>query len=391
MATRRASGTGGKIRRRKDGRYTTEVSLGRRGDGTRIRVSVYGRTADEVRTKRADLLRRAAQGTYVPPDKLTVGEFLEDWLRDVVAGLAPTTRRGYRSVVRKWAIPAFGHVRLQQLTPLHVQRLYGQALEAGISPNRVRVMHQVLHAAFAYAEDVLDLPRNPTQRTRRPRGAAVQRRPLSLVEANRVLAAAEGDRLEALWWLLLTTGARISELLHLKWTDIDLGTRTLQIRSGKTLAAARFVPIAPEAAAALASRRRTQRAEVEYVFTRPRGKRPLDYDPMLAAWYALLDRAQVDRRAPHACRHTAATRWRDLGVPLEIVKELLGHTQISITADVYTHTSPELQREAVQRLAAALKQPLAVEMAAALKQPLAVEMAVTPDPNAAADGAAAHG
>jgi integrase len=105
---------------------------------------------------------------------------------------------------------------------MHLQRLYREKLDGGLSPSTVQKIHHVLHKALAQAVRWDLIARNPADAVKAPRPAPEEMRPLSAEEARRLLDAAEGDRLEALYALAVTTGMRRGELLGLKWSDINL-------------------------------------------------------------------------------------------------------------------------------------------------------------------------
>ena len=134
------------------------------------------------------------------------------------------------SSTRVHAIPALGRIRLGRLTPQHFQRLYQDKLAAGLSPTTVSHLHTVLHGAFAEAVRWDLLPRNVVSLVRPPRKAHVEVVALTVEQARALLAAAAGNRFEALFVLAIKTGMRRGELLALRWEDVDLDKGMLQVR-----------------------------------------------------------------------------------------------------------------------------------------------------------------
>jgi hypothetical protein len=114
----------GSIRKRKDGRWEAALSVGYTPKGNPKRVSVYGKTRKEVSDKLFHLGSKFGKGLPANPDKITVFEFLNQWLEDKSDTKKPTTVAGYRNAVEKHIVPKLGKVRLQQLQPTHVQNLY---------------------------------------------------------------------------------------------------------------------------------------------------------------------------------------------------------------------------------------------------------------------------
>ena len=169
-------------------------------------------------------------------------------------------------------------------------------------------------------------------------------------EAHAVLEAAADDRLYALWWLALSYGLRIGELLDLRWTDID--DDQLHVRRSKTAAGVRTLPLIPEAKAVLREHRRAQAVHSidGYVFCRADG-RPIDERRIGERWAVLLAEAGVEHRRFHSTRHTALTLLLEDGVPLEVVSAIAGHSSISVTADVYARVRGDLMRRGLNRSA----------------------------------------
>jgi integrase len=191
-------------------------------------------------------------------------------------------------------------------------------------------------------------------------------------EARTVLAAAKGHRHEALSVVALSLGLRQSEVLGLCWTDVDFDAETLRVihaltrvdgklvlAEPKTDRSRRTLPLSRRVREALVAHRDRQtfaRAiagehwqERDFVFASTIGT-PLQPRNTLASWYKLLAQAGLPRRKFHVTRHTAASLLIADGVPLRVVMELLGHSQISTTANIYGHVSAEALREAADAM-----------------------------------------
>ena len=217
MAGRRGNHEGS-IYRRKDGRWAAAISV----EGGKRRY-VYGKTRAEVATKLRNVQQAQANGLPMADGRVTVGEFLRTWLSDIVsARVRPRTWRGYEQIVRLHLAPALGRVRLAKLTPPHVERMMKDGLAAGRSPRAVAHDRAVLRAALNAAMRWGLVGRNVAMLTDPPRVPEAEPRALSRADAQRILAAVEGDRLEALFTVALAVGLRQSEALGLPWSDIDL-------------------------------------------------------------------------------------------------------------------------------------------------------------------------
>ncbi len=246
-----------------------------------------------------------------------------------------------------------------------------------MSASSVAHLHTVLHTALAQAEAWGVVPRNVARLVRPPRSPRREMTALTPEQVGGFLNAVRGDRLEALYVVAVTTGMRQGELLALRWKDIDLDARTVRVRttlnatkSGiefaepKSARSRRQISLTITAVAALRRHRGAQLEErlrvgtswpeYDLVFASEVGG-PLDGSNILRrSFYPLLRSAGLPRVRFHDLRHSAATLMLSRGVPLKIVSEILGHSQISITADTYMHVTAGMQREAAAALDAVL-------------------------------------
>lgn len=229
MTKRRGNGEGSICRHPKRdlwmARYTVETPSGTK------RRTVYGGTRSEVRDKLARAVADRADGVVFDDGNMTVGEYLERWLSDCVRGsVRESTFTRDKYLVTKHIVPGIGRVKLKNLNALRLQGLYRDRLDAGLSPATVQKMHHVLHKALGQAVRWNLIPRNPADAVKAPTPTPKEMHPLSVHEARRLLAAAQGDRLEALYVLAIHTGMRRGELLGLQWADVDLDSSTIRVR-----------------------------------------------------------------------------------------------------------------------------------------------------------------
>ena len=377
MAGRRARGEG-TLFRDGDGRWVARLRV-----GGRVRVK-KARTQRECADWLADLKRQVAGGVDVC-DRSTVAEYLEHWLSVARGGLRHNTWVLYSQVVRDHVVPFVGEVRLADLRPDHVQRLYSERLADGVSAWTVRKIHVVLHRALGQAMRWGLVSRNVSDLVEKPATPKGGGQALSVAEVQRLLVAARGKRVEWLLYLAVTTGMRIGELLGLRWTDIDwergsvsvcrqlrrqFGGGGLEFVPVKTAASSRLVLLGEDGLAAL----RDQRGRVDE--WRPfAGERWVENDLIFPnslgkAWepravygefLASLERGGVRRVRFHDLRHTAATLMLRGKVPARVVSERLGHSDVGITLNLYSHVVDELQAEAASVIEAAVR-PILMEL-----------------------------
>lgn len=230
VSKRRGRSEGAVYRRKSDGLWLAVVDLGWQ-DRKRVRKYVSARTRIEVVEKLSALQARCNAGLPPPDNRITVGEFLEHWLTNVLPGSVGSvnTIDNYTWAARGHIIPALGRKRLLELAPAEVAEFLRAKAEAGMAKSSVSRLRSVLVAALAHA--VLEglVGRNVAALVRGPRGSTPDGRSLTVNQARALLKAAQGDRLEAAYVTMLMLGLRPGELLGLTWSDLDLKGRRLQV------------------------------------------------------------------------------------------------------------------------------------------------------------------
>jgi integrase len=369
LSHRRGNGEGS-IYQRRDGVWCASL---RTPDGGR--KVVYGRTHNEVRRRLTELVHSKDSGTLGDAKGLTVGEFLDQWMTDVVQpSVRPWTYKGYEVHVRLHIKPVLGRVPLDALTPRHVQALLNQKLAEGLSAKTVRYIRGTFRTALRQATRWGLISRNPIDAVDGPRVERYEIQPFTPEEARRFLTAIRGDRLEALYSVALTMGLRQGEALGLRWQDVDVALGYLNIRKQlqrfdgqfklvepKTPRSRRMLALPGSIVTALQEHRDRQGSERQFagnrwqdsdlVFTTDRG-RPLDGTVVSHHFHRVLDRAGLAQRRFHDLRHSCATLLLMQGVSPRVVMDVLGHSQIALTMNTYTHVLPELRREAADRMEA---------------------------------------
>ncbi|MDQ3792670.1 MAG: site-specific integrase [Actinomycetota bacterium] len=183
----------------------------------RKRKTLYGKTRADV-TKKLDRPLSDRESGLVFDDKgLTVEEYLDWWLknsdRDTVRN---TTYERYKEIIGLHIAPALGRLELMALTPAHVQGLYRDRLDRGLSAATVQKMHVVLHKALDQPVRWSLVPGNVTDAVKAPRPTPTEIRLLDQKQAKALVEAARGDSFEAHYILAATTGMRQGELLGFK-------------------------------------------------------------------------------------------------------------------------------------------------------------------------------
>jgi integrase len=365
--TRRANGEGSIYQRKSDGRWAGSISLGR----TR-RKHFLGKTRGEVAAKLAEALTDQHKGIPIVTSNQSVSQYLDGWLKSVKSSVRPRTYESYDLNVRRLT-PLIGKRRLNQLSPAIVERVYSDLAEAGLSNRSIVQAHTVLHNALKKALQWGLIGRNPTEAADVPRPARNEMQTLSEVEVKKLFASTASDDLHALWVLLATTGLRLGEALGLKWSDIDFGEQRLVVRRAlqrqrenglafvepKTARSRRTVYFAAGTGEALRKHRAPQLeaklqagdswADNDLVFCRADG-RPLEPGNVTHQFQAALKAAEIKTVRLHDLRHTAASLHLARGENPKVVQEMLGHSTIAVTMDIYSHVTPGLHAAAASKM-----------------------------------------
>jgi integrase len=192
---------------------------------------VSGKSHEEVQRKLTDAIANRDKGVVYDDESLTVGDYLDRWLSDAVRGtVRESTYSRDKYLLTNHVKPFIGRLKLKNVNALHLQGLYRECLDAGLSGSTVQKIHHILHKALAQAVRWSLIPRNPADDVKVPSPTPKEMHPLSASEARRLLEVTRGDRLEALYVLALHTGMRRGELLGLKWEDVGLDSATVRVR-----------------------------------------------------------------------------------------------------------------------------------------------------------------
>lgn len=317
-------------------------------------------------------------------DGRTVGEFLDDWLWGKQA-LRPSTHASYESHIRLYLVPYLGNLDLEALRPLHIERMFREIAMTDdrrgrpLSPASIRRIHATLMSALNTAVRRGMLDRNPAVTVELPKPPKSRTVTWSPQDLSRFLDAISDDPLHLLFQLLGLVGLRRGEVVALRWQDVDLNRGLLRVEQSmvnvggkhvlgppKSAAGARTVALDDETTRRLHWHQSKQQLEVlrvtgsnvgpELVFTHENGD-PLDPTWVSRHFDRLVKRHGLPRIRLHDLRHTSASIGLAAGESLVEVSRRLGHSSITVTADIYSHISPLVAKESAERLARTVFQP----------------------------------
>lgn len=370
---RRANAWGaGSVHKRKDGRWTAQVYV-TDSTGRRSRRTLYGSARADVEEKLSALLEAKARHEPIAPSQLTVATYLREWLETMVRPrVRPTTFANYEWYVEKYLAPDLGAKALGALSARQVRVYLDSLRHRGVGDRSVQYVHSTLRAALEDAVREELLPKNVAKlvRVRRPTKREVV--PLSVEEVRTLLAHHREHRLLPMLTVFALLGLRRSEVLGLKWSDVDLDQGSLRIVRGvqrvngdlielptKTQRSRRTIPLPGIVADVLREHQKQQEVDraalagtwpaSDYVFTSSVGTAIDPRNCTRLVQNACRD-AGVRIVRLHDFRHGCISVLLELGVPPRTAMEIVGHTTLEMTMNVYGHVNLDSKRQAMDQL-----------------------------------------
>jgi integrase len=374
---RRGNGEGSIYRRKSDGRWVGSLSL---PDGTR--KVFYGKKQSEVIAKLDEAANDLRRGMLAVGSTTTLQEYLENWLENVhKPTIRLSTYLNYRKLLNNYLVPGLGKVKLQKLTPQQVQVFYSQKMSDGLAPKTVNNIHGVLHKALDNAVKWNILSRNVCDAVTPPRIPRKEKNVLTKQQAHTLLEEVRMHRLEALLTLAITTGMREGELLALHWQDVNFEDCSLQVKRAvsylkgygyiesepKTAKGRRMIKL-PAFVVAILIRHKAQQEEHRREVGSAWVEKDLVFTNAQGDFYSASTLRKVFRRFLasigllhmrfHDLRHSAATILLAMNVHPKVVQEILGHSQIAMTLDIYSHALPSMQEDVTKQWDSEFGQPV---------------------------------
>ncbi|MBO0575143.1 site-specific integrase [Clostridium botulinum] len=370
--------------------YRVTVSIGRDCNGKLIRKEFYGSSKKDAENKRDEYLDNIKKGLNIDYKNIVLGELMHSWLFEIIrisSKIKPSTFQRYEGIYRNYikSSDIYG-VKISDLKAMHLQRYYNSLYDKGKTSNVIKNLNKLLKSFLNYAVGEGYILKNPcsSKRIVIPGESEIHERKIEIFsdeEINTLKIALKDHRLKFLILLALGTGLRQGELLGLKWVDIDIDNKQLKVersikqvsiissdgtrkyktivQSPKTKNSIRTVPIPSSLIVDLKEHGKLQKQEklkcgnfyndTDYVFTTETGK-TMNARNVTKSYERLLKKAKIPYKKFHSLRHTYATKLFEVNVPLKTVQMLLGHSDVSITANIYTHVMPKEKIKAVEKL-----------------------------------------
>ncbi len=368
----------GQIIEREKGVWTVRIYLGEDAKGKRKyhNETIKGSKKD-AQKRLTQVLREKDTDVYVQSSVITLNDFLDKWLAECAAlKIRARTLNGYESLLKCHVRRKLGTKRLSNIQVLEVQKLYNEMNKADFSPKTIRHVHNVLSSALKQAVKWKMLMHNPCDLCDLPRQIKTEMKYFTPDEANLFLETAASDKFYALFYLAIETGMRPSEILGLKWKDIDFEQRKLSVKRAvvekkgggfdfaelKTSRSRRSIPLSNSLIVILKDYRRNQLEErmkrgakyqnLDSIFASEAGTPIMHRNLLRRHFKPILEKAGLPEIRLYDLRHTTATLLLSAGQNPKVVSERLGHASIVLTLDTYSHVLPTMQRDATDEMEA---------------------------------------
>lgn len=293
---------------------------------------------------------------------ILVKEWADTCFEQYKTNVAPITLESQKGKVNKWVIPEIGNMRVKDVKELHVQKIMNNM--QGKAQDTIRKVYQLTNFIFDKAIQNNIIKDNPCKYVTIPKGGKANRRAITDSEYHYVLQVAENDKRFVFYLFMLFCGCRPSEVANLRGMDVKQinGKNILHIEGTKTANAVRDVPI-PD----YLMERIPDAEPFDYLFTNNNGK-PLtrgNRERLCRAFKRALNIAmgcKVYRNelippyplapdfVPYCLRHTYCTNLQKQDVDIRTAQYLMGHADISMTANIYTHMTEETLMDVAEKL-----------------------------------------
>jgi integrase len=362
--------------------YYAKPTIGYK-DGKQLRRTITGRTKRDVAEKLQPILEDLRKGLPVPSStKLTVGQFLDLWQ----AGLKvrPSTLVQYRNSVKYHIKPYFEKYKLIDLSEGHLRSWHRLEIDKGVSISTIRTAHATLRIALSQAVKDRVVQRNVAKVEPSPRAKKYQAKFLTAEQVKDFLSFLRDyndqygrkviHRMYAFYSLAFYLGLRKGELCSLSFSDLDMVRGTISIKTSlqrvgdvvirdapKTDESIRTIMLPANLLAALKEHR--IRILEEKLQAGPKWI-GCEWNPLFPSdigthteprtvnrqFSMLLKQAGLPNIRVHDMRHTAASLMLGQGIPVNIVSKILGHSNPSITYNIYSHIMSDQQEDAMEKM-----------------------------------------
>jgi len=351
-----------KFIKRKDGRCQYNLELPKKANGDRDRKCLIANTQKELKEMVADAQLKLKMGYNFKAEKLTVGDYLTEWLKIYCAKKAPSTKSGYKNYINNHIIPKLGTIKITKLLPMHIINFYNEEAEAELSGTTIKQEHAILRKAFNDAVKNGLLVSNPASKIGKddlPETKKFESRIPTPEEVSMMMQSAKGTVHELPIILAGILGLRRSEVFGLTWGDIDFKTDIMTVRN--TVIPVEKKLIEGGTKNETSTRELVVPEKVMEVFKRyrglPGGKVCLNEKGLpqsVKSYNGRLTNFLKKHKIPHIrfhdLRHYNATLMLWLGIDSKKAATRLGHSTPAITQKLYQHVTWDMDKEVADKI-----------------------------------------
>lgn len=373
----------GTIFQTSDGTWKGVIELGKTQDGKRKRKAFYGKTQKEVKTKIKEFKTSLLMYGETDISKLTLAELLHEWMVSVkLHQVKATSYDAIENTVNNQINPYIGYLQISEITPRDIQLHINLLTQKGYSYSMIKKAYNALNASLRFAANRDYIRKNPCIDIQLPVNIKRDKSDIEFFteeEIDTIIKSALYRHKTGRYMykhgyafvILLNTGMRIGELLALKWKNVDLENKYIYVEetrhqvidrsegeeskkytiidtSPKTKSSSRYIPINEATEQALMYFKNLGYDNPYVMATNDKGI--LRYRNLQRALENILEVNKIDHGSLHTFRHTFATILFKQGVDVKVISELLGHSDISVTYDIYTHVIESQKKKAVDVL-----------------------------------------
>ena len=372
----------GSIFQMSNGVWKGQLQVGFKPDGSRRFITKKSKDKQAILDWMIENQNNVKNNTFIEPTSISLEQWLWNWMAVYkLNSVADNTYARYLSLINNHILPEINKIKLKDLTKIQLQNIYNRIMDKGISYEAMKHVHTVFNQALQCAVDENLISQNCSVGLNKGKKEVTEEVHIFTREQQkRIIDNLPFNPLGVLIRTGIGTGARLGELLGISWDDIDFENNIIHIRNGlkknkvfsedgkkiikhyfalgtlKTKKSRRDIPINEATVSLLRKYKLVQRSFIEdenvvteMVFLNSKGNY-CDPSKVRKAYKKYLASIEVPYIKFHALRHTFASRILEENVPPKVAQELLGHSTVSITMDIYSHVLPEVKREAMERI-----------------------------------------
>lgn len=304
------------------------------------------------------------RGQFEPNSKMTFKQLSEIWLEDKQDNVRESTMYSYKRVLNARIMPTFGKLDIKNIKAMHIRNFYQKLKQQGMSKKYISYVGTVLGSIFKKGVQMELIYKNPVENVDKPKMPKTKQKSWTAEQALRFLSAA---KLRANYYLAYSlafnTGMRIGEVLGLHWEDVDIYNKmihvqhTITLNEGeyvigpvKTESSDRFIPISDSLIKELLEHKTHSEYTSKDLVFRTKNNSLVDPYTLRYMMRVISDELGLPRIRFHDIRRTHTSILIDAGVSPKVVSQRLGHSDVSITLNVYTDVFDEKQVEATEKI-----------------------------------------